>query len=119
MIGMPTFGRTFTLADLSKFDIGSPASGGGIPGPYTSEAGFLAYYEVRGTKNYPIFLRGGGGALFNVSSHVSNRLPLRRCAIFCKKITRLLSGTTNSRCRSLTATTSGSDSTMSAVFALK
>ncbi|XP_045032760.1 probable chitinase 10 isoform X2 [Daphnia magna] len=46
MIGMPTFGRTFTLADLSKFDIGSPASGGGIPGPYTSEAGFLAYYEV-------------------------------------------------------------------------
>lgn len=47
MIGMPTFGRTFTLADLSKFDIGSPASGGGIAGPYTSEAGFLAYYEVR------------------------------------------------------------------------
>jgi len=46
MIGMPTFGRTFTLADLSKFDIGSPASGGGIAGPYTSEAGFLAYYEV-------------------------------------------------------------------------
>lgn len=47
MIGMPTFGRTFTLADLSKFDIGSPASGGGIAGPYTSEAGFLAYYEVK------------------------------------------------------------------------
>lgn len=63
MIGMPTFGRTFTLADLSKFDIGSPASGGGIPGPYTSEAGFLAYYEVRGTKNYPNFFAGRGGVI--------------------------------------------------------
>lgn len=51
MIGMPTFGRTFTLADLSKFDIGSPASGGGIAGPYTSEAGFLAYYEVKSSIN--------------------------------------------------------------------
>ena len=43
----------------------------------------------------------------------------RRCAIFCKKTTRLWSGTTNSRCRSLTATTSGSDSTTSAVFVQK
>ncbi len=50
VIGLPTFGRTFTLADLSKFDIGSPASGGGTPGPYTSEAGFLAYYEVKKKK---------------------------------------------------------------------
>lgn len=46
MIGMPTYGRSFTLVDSSKFDIGSPASGGGTPGKFTAEAGFMSYYEV-------------------------------------------------------------------------
>lgn len=46
MIGMPTYGRSFTLVDESKFDIGAPASGGGKPGNYTAESGFMAYYEV-------------------------------------------------------------------------
>lgn len=44
---MPTYGRSFTLVDPAKFDIGAPASGGGTAGKYTSEAGFMAYYEVR------------------------------------------------------------------------
>nr|XP_018905689.1 PREDICTED: probable chitinase 3 [Bemisia tabaci]XP_018905690.1 PREDICTED: probable chitinase 3 [Bemisia tabaci] len=46
MIGMPTYGRSFTLVDPTKFDIGAPASGGGTPGKYTAEAGFMSYYEV-------------------------------------------------------------------------
>ncbi|XP_075230689.1 chitinase 7 [Lycorma delicatula] len=46
MIGMPTYGRSFTLVDPAKFDIGAPASGGGVPGKYTGEAGFMSYYEV-------------------------------------------------------------------------
>jgi hypothetical protein len=46
MIGMPTYGRSFTLVDPTKFDIGAPASGGGSPGKYTGEAGFMSYYEV-------------------------------------------------------------------------
>uniref|UniRef100_A0A8D8USC8 Probable chitinase 3 n=1 Tax=Cacopsylla melanoneura TaxID=428564 RepID=A0A8D8USC8_9HEMI len=46
MIGMPTYGRSFTLVDETKFDIGAPASGGGEPGKYTAEAGFMSYYEV-------------------------------------------------------------------------
>lgn len=46
MIGMPTYGRSFTLVDPTKFDIGAPASGGGDPGKYTAEAGFMSYYEV-------------------------------------------------------------------------
>ncbi|XP_026686468.1 uncharacterized protein LOC103519043, partial [Diaphorina citri] len=46
MIGMPTYGRSFTLVDPTKFDIGAPASGGGEPGKYTAEAGFMSYYEV-------------------------------------------------------------------------
>lgn len=46
MIGMPTYGRSFTLVNESQFDIGAPASGGGTPGKYTGEAGFMSYYEV-------------------------------------------------------------------------
>ncbi|XP_046385252.1 probable chitinase 10 [Ischnura elegans] len=46
MIGMPTYGRSFNLVDTNKFDIGAPASGGGTPGKYTGEAGFMSYYEV-------------------------------------------------------------------------
>lgn len=53
IIGMPMYGRSFTLADLSKFDIGAPATGGGASGPYTAESGFLAYYEVRVTQSTP------------------------------------------------------------------
>lgn len=46
VIGMPTYGRTFTLASSSKIAPNSPASGGGKQGEYTKEAGFLAYYEI-------------------------------------------------------------------------
>ena len=46
IIGMPVYGRTFTLEDPAQFDIGAPASGGGDPGRYTGEAGFLSYYEI-------------------------------------------------------------------------
>lgn len=46
MIGMPTYGRSFTLVDKDKFDIGAPASGGGVSGNFTNESGFLSYYEV-------------------------------------------------------------------------
>lgn len=43
---MPTYGRSFSLVDNAKFDIGAPASGGGENGKYTGEAGFMSYYEV-------------------------------------------------------------------------
>ncbi|XP_056639626.1 probable chitinase 10 isoform X1 [Diorhabda sublineata] len=46
MIGMPTYGRSFELVNATQFDIGAPASGGGTPGKYTSEAGFMSYYEI-------------------------------------------------------------------------
>lgn len=47
IIGMPTYGRTFTLSNTEKYKVNSPATGGGKAGEYTKEAGFLAYYEVR------------------------------------------------------------------------
>jgi chitinase len=46
VIGMPTYGRSFTLSDSSQYIVNSPAKDGGKAGEYTREAGFLAYYEV-------------------------------------------------------------------------
>jgi chitinase len=46
IIGMGTYGRSFTLTDPNRFIVNEPASGGGTAGVYTREAGFLAYYEV-------------------------------------------------------------------------
>ena len=41
VIGMPTYGRSFTLADRSKYVVNSPTTGGGTAGEFTREAGFL------------------------------------------------------------------------------
>jgi len=46
VIGMPTYGRGFTLTDSAQTTPGSPASGSSSAGPYTSETGLLAYYEI-------------------------------------------------------------------------
>lgn len=46
IIGMPTYGRSFTLSNSANFRVHSPANGGGKAGEYTKESGFLAYYEV-------------------------------------------------------------------------
>merc|ERR1712008_510566 len=46
VIGMPTYGRSFTLSDSNQWPVNSPAKDGGDAGEYTREAGFLAYYEV-------------------------------------------------------------------------
>lgn len=46
LIGMPTYGRSFTLVNNTQFDIGAAASGGGQAGKFTNEAGFMSYYEI-------------------------------------------------------------------------
>ncbi|XP_077011894.1 chitotriosidase-1 isoform X2 [Tamandua tetradactyla] len=46
ILGMPTYGRSFTLASSSDTGVGVPATGPGNPGPFTKENGLLAYYEV-------------------------------------------------------------------------
>ncbi|XP_060087398.1 chitotriosidase-1-like [Heteronotia binoei] len=45
VLGMPLYGRTFTLSS-SQAGPNAPVSGPGTPGIFTREAGFLAYYEV-------------------------------------------------------------------------
>ncbi|XP_035824887.1 chitotriosidase-1 [Aplysia californica] len=45
-IGLPTYGRCFTLANPKVNGLKAPTNGPGSAGQYTREAGFLAYYEI-------------------------------------------------------------------------
>ncbi|NXJ79323.1 CHIA chitinase, partial [Trogon melanurus] len=46
LVGFPTYGHSFNLQNPSDTAIGAPTSGAGPAGPYTRQAGFLAYYEI-------------------------------------------------------------------------
>ncbi|NXN25016.1 CHIA chitinase, partial [Nycticryphes semicollaris] len=46
IVGFPTYGRSFSLQNPSNTAVGAPTSGPGPAGPYTKEAGLLAYYEI-------------------------------------------------------------------------
>lgn len=46
VLGIPTYGRSYTLFNPDATDIGSPADGPGEQGDATREKGYLAYYEV-------------------------------------------------------------------------
>lgn len=45
VMGIPTYGHTFTLAS-AETSVGAPTSGPGAAGPITKSPGFLAYYEI-------------------------------------------------------------------------
>lgn len=45
-LGLAAYGRTFRLSSQSS-EVGAPISGAGNAGPYTMEAGFWSYYEVK------------------------------------------------------------------------
>ena len=47
IMGMPTYGRSFTLSSSAEHGLGAPSVGdGGKPGPITNATGVLSYYEV-------------------------------------------------------------------------
>lgn len=46
VLGIPTYGRSYTLFNPDANDIGAPADGPGEMGDATRENGYLAYYEV-------------------------------------------------------------------------
>ena len=48
VMGIPFYGRSFVLTDPTKNKGGadSVSRGDGFGGPFTEEAGFLAYYEI-------------------------------------------------------------------------
>ncbi|KAM3962177.1 chitinase-3-like protein 1 [Aphomia sociella] len=45
VLGMPLYGRTFTLANPNVNSVRAPASGAGIAGPYTATNGYMGYNE--------------------------------------------------------------------------
>lgn len=46
VLGMPMYGRSWTLSNPSLNGIGAPANGAGKAGPFTQEAGILSYNEI-------------------------------------------------------------------------
>ena len=46
VLGLGTYGRSFTLSNPSSHDVGSSFTGPGLPGEFTQDGGILAYYEV-------------------------------------------------------------------------
>ncbi|XP_058461006.1 chitinase-3-like protein 1 [Malaya genurostris] len=45
-LGMPLYGRTYTLSNANQHGVGAPVSGAGAAGPYTKEFGFIGYNEI-------------------------------------------------------------------------
>lgn len=48
ILGIPTYGRSFTLTNPDENELDASADGPGEQGEATREKGYLAYYEVRG-----------------------------------------------------------------------
>jgi len=46
VLGIPTYGRSYTLANPEAHEVSSPATGPGEQGVGTKENGYLAYYEI-------------------------------------------------------------------------
>ncbi|CAB4054658.1 E3.2.1.14 [Lepeophtheirus salmonis] len=46
VLGIPTYGRSYTLVNPDAHEIGSPTDGPGVKGNGTKEDGYLAYYEI-------------------------------------------------------------------------
>lgn len=46
ILGIPTYGRSFTLSEASNNGVNAVADGPGEPGPSTREKGYLAFYEI-------------------------------------------------------------------------
>ncbi|XP_063387156.1 probable chitinase 2 [Cydia fagiglandana] len=45
VLGLPLYGRTFTLTDANVHGVGAPASGAGLAGQYTATNGLIGYNE--------------------------------------------------------------------------
>ncbi|KAK4878741.1 hypothetical protein RN001_011247 [Aquatica leii] len=46
ILGIPTYGKSFTLTDHKNHGIGAPTKGPGLPGPYSKSNGTLYYFEI-------------------------------------------------------------------------
>ena len=68
-MGMPTYGRSFTLSSSSEHGLGDPSVGdGGKPGPITNATGVLSYYEV----SYEIYTSVEDELFLTIYYHISS-----------------------------------------------
>ncbi|XP_072764970.1 chitinase-3-like protein 1 [Anoplolepis gracilipes] len=63
ILGVPFYGRSFTLADKNQNGLGAPTRGAGAAGPYTQEPGTLGYNEICE------FLKQGDWTVVRYSEH--------------------------------------------------
>ncbi|CAG2168417.1 unnamed protein product [Oppiella nova] len=54
VLGLPFYGRTFTLASPQNNGFNAPTTGPGSPGPYTKESGFIGYNEICENKGWDV-----------------------------------------------------------------
>ncbi|XP_014472435.1 PREDICTED: chitinase-3-like protein 1 [Dinoponera quadriceps] len=66
ILGVPFYGRSFTLADKSRTGLGAPTTGPGTAGQFTREGGMLGYNEICE------YLKQGG---WSVVRHPEHRTP--------------------------------------------
>lgn len=52
IMGLPLYGRTFSLTNQADTSVGAPSSGPGIAGQYSYENGMIGLNEVRKTIHY-------------------------------------------------------------------
>lgn len=104
LLGIPFFGRSFTLAKNDRFRLGSPTISKGRPGPFIQEPGSLAYHEVI--------------KIFSKSQHLNN-FDRVRFAPFKKKRTGLSSSIPSTWPLTPTTKTSGLATIMLRVLHLR
>uniref|UniRef100_A0A182QE01 chitinase n=1 Tax=Anopheles farauti TaxID=69004 RepID=A0A182QE01_9DIPT len=46
VLGVPAYGRTFTLSNVALNGLRAPSDGPGLAGPYTAQPGYMAYHEI-------------------------------------------------------------------------
>ena len=49
VVGIPTYGRSYTLIDENFSGVQAAAESPGLKGKYTKEDGYLSFYEVSGS----------------------------------------------------------------------
>ncbi|XP_059479029.1 acidic mammalian chitinase-like [Neocloeon triangulifer] len=68
VLGVPTYGRSFTLQSSGNNGVGAPTIGAGNPGQYSQEAGILLYHEI-------CQLQRSQGAAFNYRWNGQQQVP--------------------------------------------
>uniref|UniRef100_A0A182PSY5 chitinase n=1 Tax=Anopheles epiroticus TaxID=199890 RepID=A0A182PSY5_9DIPT len=48
VLGVPAYGRSFTLSNPAVNGLRAPSVGPGLPGPYVQQYGYMAYHEICG-----------------------------------------------------------------------